>query len=176
MSWFKKDKKKEEISSLPELPEIPEVPNLDIPRLPSFPTNSLGERFSQNSIKEAVGGGKEDIGEEVDEFEEERMMPEPPKPFLQKRIFREEIPKEVIEAERRVREAEPLFVKIEKFKECNKILENIKEKVNQIEKMLNNTKELKEKEEKELQDWENKIKATKQQIEKIDIEIFSKAE
>ena len=54
MGWFdKKENKKEEVLSLPKLPELPEPPkiggdnmNKDGPiyPLPSFPSNSFGEK------------------------------------------------------------------------------------------------------------------------------------
>lgn len=70
MGWFNKkeegDEKKEALQkdtpSLPKLPELPELPKIkedreeSIHRLPSFPTNSFGEKFSQNIIKEAIKG------------------------------------------------------------------------------------------------------------------------
>jgi hypothetical protein len=178
MGWFNKDKKKEDVHSLPELPKLPEFPRRDIHQLPSFPSNSLGEKFSQNSIKEAVMGRKEVEGGEADEFSDEGMMPEPPMPPLIKGFPEEEdeIPGEFREAARRVKEAEPLFIRIDKFEESMKTFENIKEKINSMEKMLRETRRLKEEEEKELQEWENKIKTAKSQIERIDKDIFSKLE
>lgn len=174
MGWFKKEKKEEEVSSLPELPRLPEFQREDIHRLPSLPNNSFGEKFSQNSIKEAVMGEKEENGGEVDEFEEERMMPEPPKPTLTR-----ELPStgRMFEGNsRKTKEIEPLFVRIDRFEECSKIFEKIKEKMSSIEKMLRDTKRIKEEEEKELQSWENKMKTIKEEIERVDKEIFSKIE
>ena len=83
MNWF--DKKKSEnsdVSSLPELPAIPEFPKIKeenkLPRLPTYPVDTLGEKFSQSAIKDAVSGKKEVESEvEADEFgfpEEERMQ------------------------------------------------------------------------------------------------------
>lgn len=54
---------------LPELPRLPELPPMHelsheeddhLPQLPTFPNNSLGNKFSQNTIKEAVAGKKEE--------------------------------------------------------------------------------------------------------------------
>ena len=42
--------------------------------------------------------------------------------------------------------------------------------------MLKNVKKLKEEEEKELSDWEVDIQTTKEQIERVDKELFSKIE
>lgn len=88
-----------EISELPELPKLPELPSLDedeykdeaIPKLPSFPTNTLGTKFSQNTIKEAVSGKKEvaevfdadDFSEEEEEEDSEIMHKPLKKPIRQ---------------------------------------------------------------------------------------------
>lgn len=78
MGLFTKNKKEEprkilpvtpRVSELPEfseLPKLPELPPLDedeysdeaVPKLPAFPTNTLGTKFSQDTIKEAVSGKK----------------------------------------------------------------------------------------------------------------------
>lgn len=114
MGWFsKKEGHTAEIEtpSLPQLPELPELPELplieekeSIHKLPRFPTSQFGERFSQNTIKHAVGGfpkpnnflSGDEKGErvfEADEFEPistTRMMPKtqkkiPPAPFVKRR-------------------------------------------------------------------------------------------
>ncbi len=69
MGWFnkkeeiKRDSTKMSLPDFPKLPELPELPPLtspkqkeSLPQLPSFPTSSLGEKFSQNTIKDAVSG------------------------------------------------------------------------------------------------------------------------
>jgi hypothetical protein len=106
MGLFAKKDKKEEIkkpfsvtprvSELPELsdlPKLPELPSIDdneysdeaVPKLPSFPTNSLGIKFSQNIIKEAVSGKKEVAGvfdaNDFSEEEDSEIMHKPLKPI-----------------------------------------------------------------------------------------------
>ena len=59
-------------ASIPQIPKLPELPRLDglpkipqkktLSKLPSYPLSPLGEKFSQNIIKEAVTGKK--IGDE----------------------------------------------------------------------------------------------------------------
>jgi hypothetical protein len=66
MGWFSKKEAgtpiKEVPPSLPKLPELPELPDIDddleepIHQLPTYPTTSFGQKFSQNTIKEAVTG------------------------------------------------------------------------------------------------------------------------
>jgi len=200
MGWFnKKKEEKKEIPSLSELPKLPEIPrisgeeeNFSINKLPSFPNSSLGEKFSQNTIKEAVAGKKE--GEEVFEADESvqtkndmRTMQKPQKelpmkefPYERKGTERaprtREVPENFREAARMVRKTEPIFIRIDKFEESLDMLEKIKKEILEIEKMLRDVKRIKEEEEKELESWESRIQMTKEQIEKIDRNIFSKLE
>ena len=196
MGWFNKKEKetKEKVVSLPELPKLPEFPKIkgkinDLPeihQLPRFPNNSLGEKFSQNAIKEAVSGKKE--GEEVfeaDDFaptEDEMLMMQKPlkKPLTKELPFLEKgnrkIPKEFKEVAGRIKKAEPIFIRIDQFEESLNIFEETKKKILEIEKMLEDTKRIKEEEGKELEFWESEIQTIKGQIERIDKNIFSKIE
>lgn len=183
MKWFnKKEEKKEEIPKLPELPELPNINQINsqkLSKLPSFPNNSLGKKFSQNTIKEAVTGKKEGVeGFNVNEFEkEEQMIQEPSEEYQEikpKKI--KEIPEHFKVAARRVKETEPIFIRLDKFEESLNILEKTKKQILEIGEMLKNIKRIKEEEEKELEFWENEIQLIKKQIEKVDNEIFSKIE
>lgn len=189
MGLFKR-KEKKEIPSLPELPRLPDFPRLEdqdsdlkepLSRLPSFPSNSLGKKFSQDSIKDAVTGKKDGGGSDMDEFEMVGRMKEPLKKSVR------ELPYEDIEeydedeglrgmpGEGMMRsEAGPIFIRIDKFEEGLRIFEETKRKIAKIEKILGETKRIKEKEERELQEWGNELRTIKNQIEKIDRDIFSK--
>ncbi len=188
MGLFGKNKKKGEIKKkIPEpqkiqkLPELPDLPDFEeskderqLSQLPSFPNNSLGEKFSQDVIKGAVTGKKEEEAFGADEFdlEKEQMMQQP----LEKLGLRETepIPPTFREAARRIKE--PIFIRIDKFEEGLHAFEKAKQQINEIEKMLRDVKNLKEEEEKELNLWEKEVQKTKQEIEKIDQDIFSKVE
>jgi hypothetical protein len=194
MGLFKKKPKKEEFKKreseyerLPELPKLPEFPNFEQPeqkeqlsKLPKFPDNSLGEKFSQHMIKEAVAGEKEEDQEvpEADEFvlREEQMMPRPPLEEGVRTPSTKQIPATFREAARRVKETEPIFIRLDKFEDGLRLFEKAKQQITEIEKMLKNIKNLKEEEEKELSIWEREVQTTKQQIEKIDQDIFSRVE
>jgi hypothetical protein len=188
MGWFNKKEekgKKDEIPALPKLPKLPELPKLGekedyslkpIHQLPSFPTNSLGEKFSQNTIKEAITGRKEgeDVLEEdnLEEFQGHLKKSSTKEvPFLKRG---EKIPERF--ETRKVIKTEPIFIRIDKFEEALHVFEKIKEKISEVEKMLKDIKRIKEDEEKELDFWENEIQVMKEQIEKVDKDIFSKIE
>lgn len=210
MEWFsKKDKgvnksgmpikenipKKEEYGKLPELPNLPELPELpdideseedistrNIHQLPSFPTSPIGERFSRNTIKEAIGGQRRSEGvQNTDEFdsEEKRTM----HGLLGKKLTRElpffkpEITTRKVEGTSRMtRKDEPIFVRLDKFEESLNSFEKIKEQILEIEKTLVDIRKIKEGEEEELEFWENEIQKIKGKIDKIDNDIFSKIE
>ena len=198
MGWFKNNDEKE--GSLPELPELPEIskkleepPKKEkLPKLPSFPSSSFGDQFSQNAIKHAVSGEKEveEDGEEPEDVSDflphlpKRKLP-PAKEILEgmrlERPLIQEIDepaskKEIIKKGHRLKKTEPVFIRIDKFEEAMNLFAKSKKEILEIEALLRETKGLKEKEEQELMNWERDVQNIKQQIEKIDDDIFSKIE
>lgn len=177
MGWFNKKEKKQGSISLPDLPKLPELPSLSkepklndqqpIPQLPSYPSSSFGEKFSQNAIKDAVSGEEEDDEEDFDANESilEKVMP------MRKPLVKEET---IYRNLRGTQKDEPVFVRLDKFEEGLKIFEDTKHKIMELEKMLRDVKSIKEEEEKELQEWGLEIQRLKGQFEKIDRDIFSK--
>ena len=143
----------------------------NIPQLPSLPSSSFGEKFSQNAIKDAVSGSsweKDGDEEEADESEfEKRMMHEPPRHSLVQEEHKRRM---------EVRKAEPVFVRIDKFEESMDVFEKAEKKIGEMEELFKDIRKLKDEEERELDAWETKIQSVKKQIEKIDKEIFSKIE
>lgn len=199
MGLFGKKKKEEkklgEDFKLPELPKLPDLPDLDedvgyekdhlgkpmkaMPQLPSFPSSTLGDKFSKDRIKEAITGKKE--GEEVfgaDEFpapydEEQEMMQEPLKKPLTKELEELGISKKTARART---EAGPVFIRIDKFQDSLNTFEKAKRQITEIEKLVSNIKKIKEHEEKEIEFWESELQKIKIQIEKVDRDIFSSLE
>ena len=179
MSLFNKKPKKrgEKLAELPKLPGLPELPKLpempgeesSLPKLPKYPKTMLGEKFSQDMIKENVTGKKE-VEARADEFVKEQMMPEPQeikpskdfKPSPPPKMGRIKSPKK------------PIFIRIDKFEESLRIFREAKEKIFGIEKLLSDIKQLKADEEKELAAWEAEIQAIKNQIDIVERDIFSK--
>jgi len=160
MSWFSK-KEDEEAPRLPELPSLPELPREEeriLPQLPSLPSNSIGEKFSQDTIKDAVQSKK--IYDDEDDEEEEQIS----------------VPREFKEAAKIVRKKEPVFVRIDKFEESIDNFDKAKHKVSEIEKLLSHIKEIKEEEEEELQKWSEEVQLIKDMFENIDKELFSELE
>lgn len=142
-----------------------------LPQLPSFPNGSLGNKFSQDTIKEAITGRKE---EEVEaEGFAEKM------PMMQRSLERERTEKEnyaPLSQKTKPKGTEPIFIRIDKFEEGSRTFEDVKRKISEIENMFIDLKAVREKEEKELGVWEEEIKQIKGKIEKIDSDIFSQIE
>lgn len=196
MGWFDKKNKKrilEDSPSLPEMPKLPELPKIgeelnELPQLPSYPSSSFGKKFSQNVIKEAVSGGKmgEKEVEDKEVFKADESFPEDEEETMQKPPIEltKELPQEKVESlpnikshdfvKTKIRETEPVFVRMDKFEESLDIFEKAKKKISEIEKFLIEIKKMREKEETELQEWENEIGTIKKQFERIDRNLFSK--
>ncbi|MEJ2267703.1 MAG: hypothetical protein P8X70_01355 [Nanoarchaeota archaeon] len=151
----------------------------NIHQLPSFPNNSLGEKFSQDTIKKAVTGRKEGesaLETKASEESEKRMFQGHNKKLSREFPSNQNMPKEIQENPKRTKETEPIFIRIDKFEESLEIFKKIKSQISEIQKMLEHIKEVKEKEDKELEIWEQEIKKTKDQVQKVDENIFSKIE
>lgn len=174
MGLFKKKEKKEEaVPKLPELPRLPEIPDIaefqkyteeKLPQLPSFPNGDLGNKFSQNTIKEAITGKREEEVRAEDMEEEIPMMRQPRVKEENEEYFGRGMKSE----------SEPIFIRMDRFEDGSKSFEEVKKKVVEIEKMLAGVKQIKEEEEKELQSWANEISQIKEKLEKVDENIFSK--
>jgi len=182
MGLFNKKKKvKKEIPLLPDLPKLPELPKPDdeekqIHKLPSLPPNSLGTKFSHDTIKDAVAGEEEDELPADDFLDKDkmRMMQEPARKPLTEEIGEGMSPLKRLESEREKNIIEPLFIRIDRFEEALGIFNETKKKISEIDGVLGDIKKVKEKEENELKIWENEIASMKEQIEKVDKDIFSK--
>lgn len=212
-------KKEAEMGNIPKLPELPKIPgqkSSSIPmlpddkndeimnfnkddtklhQLPSFPSSNLGNKFSQETIKNAIS--REEADEEMGSVVPQLPQTQIKKEFPHKEISKVEAPKigmskveapkikefkenklktEEVDEMSKPKHKEPVFVRIDKFEESLKIFSRVKEKVSNIEKLLTETKELKNKEEEELDLWKESIQKLKLQIEKVDEDIFSKIE
>ncbi|MBS3086350.1 hypothetical protein J4422_01475 [Candidatus Pacearchaeota archaeon] len=181
----KEEKKKDEIPQLPSLPKLPEFPgfeedstqSMQIHRLPSFPSGSLGTKFSQNTIKEAVTGEERGdfSNEDANDFEDEdvdtmRVMQKPLKKPLTEELGNRRFPSGFSGG----MAPEQVFIRIDKFENAMSIFNQARKKISEIEATLEEIKGIKEKEDRELEAWENEIKSMKDQIEKVDRDIFSR--
>jgi hypothetical protein len=237
MGWFNKkdgagqtntDQAIGSLPDLPKLPELPELPDLQekkqenkemFHQLPSFPNSSLGQKFSQNTIKDAISrregtnnfypeGKKGERVFEADDFANyNQKMQKMPKPLIRPQIT--EQPKFIIPKTKEIEEPEeefemedfqtepmefeepseikrsdfgsyqkeePVFIRIDKFEEALKVFEKTKKEIADIEKTIKDITQVREDEDKELESWQTDIVKIKEQIDKVDKDIFSKIE
>jgi hypothetical protein len=202
-SKAKEEKEEEDNTSLPELPELPELPDIkevyspgDLPskidnnsystfdpqtnersKLPPLPTMN---KTNQSVIKST-------INEDTKVFQKSRLVPQakediiPSEPKVKE--YTEVAPErldtsniEIKRVERQIltKEAEPVFIRLDKFKTTVQTFDDIKSKVEEIEVLLRKSKEIKLKEEQELDEWEREIQTIKLRLESIDKNIFNK--
>ncbi len=156
-------------------------------KLPSFPDSPMGKGFSQTAIREAVGESGKDLPDisslsednEKGESEEEEWVPSsstikelPP----ERDIAFGGMPNNMASTEiigARMKDND-IFVKIDKFQAAKKTINNIKNKVEEIEVLLSKIKETKLKEERELGYWESELTNIKAKITSLREDIFEK--
>jgi len=119
--------------------ELPELPSSTMPELPELP--------SLPSTSE----------EELPEQKEE--MP---------RVRRTVELSEMGNIKSQILRKEPVFIKIDKFQEVVKKLEEIKQKTGEIDGSLAKLRDIKNREEQELKSWEQEVRLIKEKIASID--------
>jgi hypothetical protein len=86
------------------------------------------------------------------------------------------LPSKIGKIESSVKRAQPIYIRLDKFKAGLESFEDIKGKLTEIEDLLVKIKEMKDKEEKELDEWEREIQVVKARIEQIDNDVFKNVE
>jgi len=187
--------KKEDIPEIPPAPSLPALPKQeesekkDLPELPSFPANSQNENLNQEMVKSAVADmpspEENEVhveipeGLNVKEEEKEGSIMVPPKPSPNEVI--PHLPKKTLEItpststtpKPKTREAEPIFVRIDKFQSAQKNFDKIKTKVKEIETILKKIKDVKSQEETELKGWTEDVEKIKSRLSEVDSDIFN---
>ena len=182
MGLFGKKKKEEKGEELPLPPAPPRFPEME-------------------EVKRAVSPPKEEFFiKPMPKMPFLQMPPSledfPEAPLTQKKVIEEIPPKElarepreikpvriiqpVMEMERisklRTKMKEPIFVKIEKFKDALASFEEIKEDLDNSFELLSKIKETREQEKEEIDNWEKEITEIKERIEDINSKLFSNIE
>ena len=171
MSLFQR--KEEERKQLPELPGMSTLP--DLPPLPPLKSDvSPLPSFSRNEFSATSGMGIQAIKATIRDGSAKGLEYMP----------KEEVEKRTIEVSDResIRAAmtpktiskEPVFIKLDKFKEASEKFNEVKEKVSEIENSLRKLKEIKEKEDAELKSWDEEMQLIRQKVEAIDNSLFNK--
>jgi len=155
MALFKKRGIEKRPLELPELPELPTFPEL--PKMP--------ERL--------------EMMPEMKYAAEKMSIPELPKirplmPISPVSPIVRDIGERQIEFRETVRE--PIFVKINKYREVLASFEIVKKKVAETSEILEKIKELRQTEEKQLEEWEKELTAIRERINSIDNKLFLRIE
>ena len=146
-----------------------DLPPLQEPDLPEFPKYTPTLRFDEEGfqpkkLQEAVTAPPK--------FPEFRAlpplypMPQPPRIIEPRYTETYSAPSEV-----RVKD-EPLFVKVEKYKDVVETLVKIKAKIAEADNLLNELRSLRDKEQKELEDWQARLEEIKEKLLYIDKNLF----
>lgn len=157
MSLFNRKKKDDRVLPLPEFPRLPNES--------SFPF--YDEQIAEKQEQQAQSPFKSDFKKIVPtgDFSFE------PKQEKQDFNFEEFSPRKsplVLEK----RDDKPLFVKVEKYRETVKTIENIKSKLEEAESIFKNLTSLREQEDKELQEWQASLDEIRQKLMKVDKDLF----
>jgi len=193
-------KKKEEKKALPDLPPVQSMPLPKLPVMPSrpeeveeeesFPSSKIPELKKTPSVspKEAVEDESEPTEMPVNkkfkavEMEEWNSDDEEEKPV---RVGKIEKAPEIEEREIPLRKELPLrssdknsdiFVKLDKFRNARRALEEIKIRSEEIDSLLKKIRETKLREEQELTGWEKEITNIKSRVQDVSSNIFEKVE
>jgi hypothetical protein len=151
-------KKKEAAPQAPPFPEIKAIKDTVNPEFPVFPdlpkTEAMVPPFT---------------------FEPIKIYP-PPFPSTALPVFKP-VTEEMSREETAVTKLrEPIFVKIDKFKDALTHFEIVKKKLRDTTEMLDKIKEMRAKEDEELELWAKEVEAVKERLETIDRKLFSKIE
>lgn len=169
MPLFKK--KKEEKGELPELPSFSEMQQIKQAIKPTAMPQDIGlpemSEASKIPARAALPAfAKPPLTQEIGE-------PATPPPAVPQRY---EISQPRKERAGAVKLKEPIFIKIDNFKEALSNFELIKERLIEIDELLRKLKETRVKEQEEFDSWEKEVVEIKSKVDDIDERLFSNLE
>jgi len=180
MGLFTKKEEKSDKETLPELPDLPEfnesnqttyspevkkeesIKNEDIEITPLPKIQESDNRI--NEIKQALDSEKPQELYKIDEDMEKTNFPPRYTPEVEN--VRRPIEKKPIYSR------EPVYIRLDKFETALVSIEEIKNKIIEIERLLEKAKRIQKQEEKELEGWEKELRIIKNKIDSIDRDLF----
>ena len=118
-----------------------------------------------------------EIPREKSEFSELPRLPELPSfPREQLRVQPRAFTMDISETRETSRLKEPIFVKVDKFRDALSNLEMIKKKLHESSELLDKIKSIRSDEEEELEKWSNELNVIKEKVALIDKKLFSELE
>ena len=169
MDFFKKkDKDNNERKNLPELPGSSQGSMLpELPPLPSLPRTRAGDAMNLSAIKGSVSQEKVlRTSPRTMEITDDEMLPS----------LSSNQNSGISSLPRTQTLKEPVFVRIDKFKDALKKFQDVKYKVDEIEEALQKIRQIKNEEETELKSWENDVRAIKEKVNSVETSLFTKLE
>lgn len=184
MPLFRKKKKEEEKLELPELPSFSEMQQIkqaikpsampqaaglpEMPRMPEITPRAAPPELEMRAETKPVL---------TQEISEPAAVPEFPGARPARAEY--EIPRVPSTRTGRagaIKLKEPIFVKLDRFKDALNNFELIKEKLYEIDELLKKIKETRMREQEELDSWEKEVNGIKNKVAEIDEKLFSKLE
>ena len=137
-----------------------------LPELPKFPSYEPVIAREMNTIKAEVQKAAPEIP--IRQKPVMNQMPpremQMPKPEPRPMEFR---PERVT-----LREEKPLFIKIDKYKEALRLIDNVKARLSEAEHILDELHRIKQDEDRQLQSWRNDIEKLKEKLLDADKTLF----
>ena len=178
MGFFSRNKEeKKVISQIPELPDmkLPELPDMsqidnvnELKPLPKLPENAMGNSLGLQAIKSNVGFKQKTNEDSIEEANQEKKTIE----MTDLEGYRP--PKYSEKAQSPIMNREPVFIKLDKYKDAVEKFGEIKDKVQDIEDTLARIKEIKQREDEELKAWEEEVQMIKEKVANIDSSLFNR--
>ncbi len=199
---YEEDEELPQLPELPDLPQLPELPEIDIEQneMPQLPRINYNSQILKDTPPKKIGSFRSSssnkFAQEIEENHDEmQMMQKPLRSISQikslpklkeielpkikeapREEFSQEIPYEFKEAAKKVKNSEPVFIRIDRFQKALDILEETKDQIADMRKNLMDIKQIKDEEEAELNLWESEINKLKAKVDKIDTDLFSKVD
>lgn len=197
-------KKKDDKKALPDLPPAPTMPLPKLPIAPTRTgINEEPKDLEESSIPELKKSSPETIKKAVEDESEEKeeenysdknfkavemeewspeMEEKPSKPVKSGKIEKapdmeeREIPLKKEPSFKPTDKNSEIFVKLDKFRNARRALEEIKIRTEEIDALLKKIRETKLREEQELAGWEKEITNIKSRVQDVSSNIFEKVE
>ncbi len=188
MGLFHKKEKVPEIPPAPNLSGLPELPKEKASELPSLP-KGLGQKASNAMVKSAVNDldlphePEDGIQELPKDFKFEESVMKPPVVEMIPSLPKQEIKKietksfdsnESLPSTGRSSQ-DPIFVRIDKYQEAKKELQEINKGIKSVEAVLGKLNEIKSREDKEVGQISESLSSIKTRLTTIDSNVFKKA-
>ena len=158
-------KKKKEVKKIDVLPPLPEIPKFE-PR----PVSNI----EMPSYEPAMTAIKKEVGEPQIDSRIDLAIPmrKPSETIIRKSLIEERPIAEQRPETRYSKEEKPVFVKIDKYRDALRMIEDIKSKIEEAEKSISELESIKNAEQKNIESWKSDLNEIKSKLLDIDKKLF----